>query len=206
MSESQVNAYFVDEDLIHNGFSSKNAKVLERVLSDPNGLIERFSPRFSNKSLADAVRELVNGEEQKGYPFHNSFALWIIVDATAERRPHKSHIPTPFIDLYEFNELLEDQGIYAQLLEVFRSLNYEVHNKFPYRLIEWGDLPGFAYVSVADLEGLKNEIVNLELAFENEKEWTLGIEEPDDVLQILAWLQQALKTKQDILLVMEGDL
>ena len=206
MSESQVNAYFIDDDLVQNSFSSKDDILLEKVISDPSELIENFSPRFSNKNLSEAVKELIYGEEKEGYPFHYSFALWIVVDAIAERRPKKPHISYPFIDLYDFNESLEENTSYSQLLEIFKSLNNEENNKFPYQLMEWGDVPGFAYISKSELEAMKSEIKSLKSEIKKEKEWTYDIEEPDDVLHILSWLEQASKKKKNLLLVMEGSL
>lgn len=206
MSEYQVDAYFVDDDLVQNTFASKDERLLKKVVSDPNGLITEFSQRFSGKELSEAIRELIYGEEKDGYPFHYSFALWIIVDAVAERRPKKPHIPYPFMDLYDFNEMLEAMASYPQLLELFKSLNNEVENTFPYQLRQWGDLPGFAYVSRSRLLAMKEEIKALKTEIKKRREWTNNIEEPDDVVRILSWLELALKKKQNLLLVMEGSL
>lgn len=206
MSESQVNAYFIDDNFVGNTFSSKDEQLLKKVISDPNQLIEEFAPRFSNKTLPEAVRELIYGEEQEGYPFHYSFALWIIVDALAEARPKKPHIPYPFTDLYEFNALLEERGTYPQLLTVFQSLNNEVDNTFPYQLRQWGDLPGFAYVPRAGLAAMKDEISGLKSELKKPKGWALEVEEPDDIVHILNWLERAAKKKENILMVMEGSL
>ena len=206
MSESQINAYFIDDDLIKNSFSSKDNALVKQVFSDPNGLINNFSSGFSGKNLSDAIRDLIYGDEEDGYAFHYSFALWIVIDTIAKERPKEPHIPYPFLDLYEFNELLEENTSCLQLLEIFRSLNNEVDNKFPYQLNNWGDLPGFAYISNLDTRVLASEINRLVLAIEEEDEWTLDIEDSDDILHILSWLRQAATNEKNILLVLEGSL
>lgn len=199
-------AYFIDDDFVQNNVSSQDDNLLGKVMSDPSGMIEDFSPRFSKKDLPQAIKELIHGQEEQGYPFHYSFALWTIVDALAESKPKKPHIPYPFIDLYDFNELLEMQSSYPALLEIFKSLNYEIYNKFPYQLSEWGDMPCFAYIAKSELEVVSNEIKTFKSEVKAKKTWINDIESIEDITHVLSWIEQADKKKENLLLVMEGDL
>lgn len=206
MSESQVNAYFVTNAILEKGFSSGDPRALEKVLADKNGFLESFSSRFSRKTLREAVQDLVNGKEEENLPFHYSFALWIIVDGLAEKRPSNPHIPPPFLDLYDFNALLAKQEKYGNIAQIFLSLNNEIPNAFPHQLKQWGDMPGFAYLDYESLQKVEKEIKELKADFEQEKEWTLEIEEPGDIEKILGWLEEALSKKENVFLVLEGDL
>lgn len=210
MSESQVNAYFIDDHFVENTFGSKDTNLLQTVLADPSGKIANYSPRFSGLTLAEAATDLVNGVEKDKRPFHYSFALWIIIDALCKERPNQPHIPYPFMDLYDFNDALEAQTSYAQLLTTFEHLNKQGINTFPHQLKTWADIPGFAYLSKSDIKKLLPEIRKLTSDIKNEEgirnRWTLGIEEPEDVLQILGWINEAAKKDKNLLLVMEGDL
>ena len=109
-------------------------------------------------------------------------------------------------DLYDFNETLEKNASFPLLLELFRSLNNQENNTFPYQLIDWGDVPGFAYISESELVTMQGEIKKLKSEIKKGKEWTDDIEEPADILKILSWLQQASNKQENILLVMEGSL
>lgn len=164
-------------------------------MADPNGILAEYSPRFSGLTLSEATADLINGTEKDKLPFHYSFALWIITDALSKERPSKPNIPYPFIDLYDLNEALEDHTSYTQLLSVFEPLNNQGKNKFPYQLKAWGDVPGFSYISKFDAKKLSSEVTSLKSDIESGgkggNSWIDDIEEPDDILQILSWLNEA---------------
>lgn len=205
MSESQVDAYFIDDNFAQTNIASKDERITKQVLTDAQQLLELYSPRFSGLTLSQAVADLVNGEEQDNRPFHYSFALWAIIDARADGRPNSAHISYPFMDLYDFNELLESKQSFPSLLKIFESLNNEGTNAFPYQLKSWGDMPGFAYIPRQD-KALKGEIQALKADLNSEKPWTDRIEEPDDLLQILSWIEEAISQDKNLVMVMEGSL
>jgi len=206
VSESQFSAYFIDKELIESSFSSEDHALLARVTADPNGLISDFSGRFSGKTLQQAIRDLIFGQEQPGHPFHNSFALWIIVDALVSDRPPKPDITDSFVDLYDFNEALAENGNYPNVLNIFQALNAEIENAFPFQLFEWADVPGFAYIGQSDLKVVANESKKLIAEIKSQSGWVEEIEEPNDLLKVLRWLEDAKTENKNLLIVMEGPL
>lgn len=206
MSESQVDAYFISDTFAQENIASKNPDVVTSVLKKSKDLLETYSPRFSGLTLEQAVDDLVNAKEQDNRPFHYSFALWAIINAQADSRPADPHIPYPFMDLYDFNEILEAQGSFKGLLSIFESLNNQVSNNFPYQLKAWGDIPGFAYLPRNISPSLKKEIQQLRNDIDNDKSWTIDIEEPEDLERILSWIEDAIAKDKNLVLIMEGDL
>ena len=67
-------------------------------------------------------------------------------------------------------------------------------------------MPGIAYVESKDAEALRKEIDRLKEELEDDADWTLDIEEPDELMQILDWLTEAADKQLNICLVLDGDL
>ena len=206
MSEYTVEAYYVEPATVAGAFGSRDQAVLRKVLADPEGLLAALSPRFSGKPLADAVGDLVAGEEQPGFPFHYSFATWAIVSAHNDGRPDEPRVGPPFVDLYALVEALDASGRYPKLAQVFRSLNNQAGNAFPHQLRQWAELPGFAYLGRDALAGAAEEGRRMRADLESEADWTAGLDAPEDIERVLDWIEQAERRGASLCLVMDGDL
>jgi hypothetical protein len=209
MSEYSVEAYFISKETIKNSFGSKDKNLLDRVLKDKSRIIKTFQDRFDEKTLAEAVADSINGKREGDHQFHYAFAAWAIVAAAAEGRPKKPSIGAPFISLYDFCDVLEEQDTFPKLLKVFQTLNGDdAKYGLPLKPSINAQIPGFAYLESKDLRAMLKEITQLKNDIEEETEdsWTLDIEETDDLIQILDWLIEAEEKQQSICLVMEGDL
>ncbi len=205
MAENQLNAYFVDEALIKRGFGSGSAEVIDSVLEDRNGLVASYRERFSGKTLEEAIADLVNGYEADNWPFHYSFGLWIIVDSLAGQRPDEPRSEL-FVDLYGFNEALEEQSAFPLLSAFFKALNNEAPNDFPYQLKSWGDMPCFAYADYARIARMAPELARFSTALADEESWLDKVDDLEDLEVVVAWLEQALEEKRNLMLVLEGSL
>ena len=207
MSEYSVEAYFLSRDTVKQTFGSKNQTVLKRVLEDESRIIKNHKDRFSGKTLAEAVADAIEGKIEDKYDFHNAFAAWAVIAATADGRPENPSIGAPFMSLYDVCDALEEGGSYKKLLKVFRALNGEgTEYILPTGTKTRAAMPGIAYVESKDAEALRKEIDRLKEELEDDADWTLDIEEPDELMQILDWLTEAADKQLNICLVLDGDL
>jgi hypothetical protein len=207
MSEYSVEAYFLSRDTIKQTFGSKDQTVLKRVLEDKSRIIKNHKDRFSGKTLAEAVADVIEGKIEAKYDFHNAFAAWAVIAETADGRPENPSIGAPFMSLYDVCEVLEEEGGYKKLLKVFRALNGEgTKYALPTEMKIRAAMPCIAYIESEDAESLRKEIDRMREELEDDADWTLDIDEPDELTQILDWLTEAAEKQQNICLVLDGDL
>jgi hypothetical protein len=207
MSEYRVDAYFLEKKAIQEAVGSKNQNLKEQILLDKSEIISQFSGRFSGKELKVAVGELVDGNIEKGFPFHYSFSTWALVDTISESRPDNPLIGYPFIDLYDFVEILVNEKLYPKLKDIFESLN-GMNSKFdlPIDIGEWGDVPCISFLETID-KSIAEEAGQMKDDINNEEDWTFEFDDDlEDIEQILDWLLQAHNLNKSTCLIMEGDL
>ncbi len=206
MSEYSVEAYFLDKKSIQEAVGSKDAALEKRVLEDKAKIIKNFKGRFSDKKLTTAIKELIDGEIEEGFPFHYSFAVWALVAVVAESRPSKPSIGYPFVSLYDLAEVLEDAP-YPKLRSIFEGLNgMNTDLQLPLAIGDWGEMPCIAFVEEVE-EALQAEAIQMQKDLANNADWLLDFDDDiEDIERILDWILEAYKYKKSLCLVLEGDL
>ncbi|MAU16005.1 MAG: hypothetical protein CMH46_10765 [Muricauda sp.] len=205
MSEYRVDSYFLEKKTIQEAVGSGSQELKDKLVVQSK-IISEFSERFSGKALKDAAIELIDGNIE-GFPFHYSFSAWALVDLLSESRPDHPYIGYPFVDLYDFVEILEGDDIYPKLKDVFESLN-GMNSTFdlPIDIGEWGDMPCITYLETVD-DTMAEEARQMKKDIKNEEDWTFDFDNDlEDIEQILDWLLQANKEGKSLCLVLEGDL
>jgi len=207
MSEYHVNAYFLEKDKTQKIVGSKNEKLIAEVLKDESGIIDSVKGRASGKEMTTAVKELINGNIEEKFPYHYAYATWAAIAVITEERPNDPMIGYPFIDLYDFVEMLENHSVYPKLKAVFASLNGDnsEHN-FPIDIGEWASMPCITYVETIDDE-MVAEAKQMKKDIEDFADWSCDWElDYDDVEQLLGWIEEAHEQKKSLCMVMDGDL
>jgi len=206
MSEYTVSAYFLEKKTIEQSFGSKDASLKEAVLTDEAGIIADTEGRFSGLTIVEAINGLIDGVVKEGFPFQYSYATWAIVEAITDKQPMEPLIGYPFMDLEEMIVLLKEKE-YGALQVVFEALNGQKNTyRLPIDGMEWAELPCMIYLDTNQLKSLVEEVKTVINAIQDDEEWTLDIEEPDDIEQLLNWLLEASEDNQSICVVMDGDL
>lgn len=214
MSEYRVEAYFLPREAICSVIGSKNEGLKAKTLRDESGIIEGSEGRFTKKGLRESVGELIDGLIDPELTFNNSFALWAVLDAKAEARPNDPSIGYPFIDLYDFCELLRENENFSYLTDLLETLNGQTDvYDLPLLLEERGELPGFAYVEVvaddliAEARQLKADVeATIKGDWEDESWLDDFDDDPDDLIQFCNWIEEAQAGGHPLLLVLDGDL
>ncbi|KOY87673.1 hypothetical protein AD998_17435 [bacterium 336/3] len=185
---------------------SKDEKLKERIIKS-NLLLDFFEKK--KKKVLKITNKLIDGEKYEKSPQGTTFAIWLLIDTLAISRPKLPLIPYPFIDLYDFIDVLKKKKKkkYPNLIKIFEAINGKNTDfELPISVKEWAILPTITFIEQIN-EKTAYEAKKMKEDFENEAKWTFDFDdEPNDILQVLDWFLEANEKNKSICLVMDGDL
>lgn len=206
MSEYRLDAYFLNKKKLKKMIGSKDENLKERIIKS-NFLSDFFEKK--KKRVLKIANKLINGEKYKKSPQGTTFAIWLLIDTVAISRPKNAIIPYPFVDLYDFIEILKKKKKkkYPILIKIFEAINgMNSDFELPIQIDEQAIIPTITFIEQID-EKTAHEIKKMKEDFENEAKWTFDFDdEPDDILQVLDWFLEAYEKNKSICLMMDGDL
>ena len=207
VSEYRLEGYFVSTPELTAAFNSGDVDLLDKVREDENELLSDMNSRTEG-DVSEHLQDLIIGtpSSDPAYQAAYSFGVWAITEAVAETQPRDPIIGYPFLDLYEVCETLRTTP-YTRLTQFFEAINGERPHAFPYQLPGgWYDLPGIGYIDAEEINKYAGEATRMRADFNRDEEWTLDIEEPEDIVQVLDWIEEAKQLKMSLAVFMDGDL
>ena len=207
VSEYRLEGYFVSTPELTAAFNSGNQALLDEVRNDENDILSDMNSR-TDGAVTDRLEDLIigtpstNEQHQAAY----SFGVWAVTEAVAETQPRDPIVGYPFLDLYEVCETLRTTP-YTRLTQFFEAINGERPHAFPYQLPGgWFALPGIGYIDAEEINKYAGEASRMRADFNRDEEWTMDIEEPEDIVQVLDWIEEAKQLKMSLAVFMDGDL
>ncbi len=206
MSEYRLQAYFIDHEQLAAAAGSNSAELAARVRADEDGLADSFAGNHDGIPPLAAAEQLLAGKDgSEQNPFAYSYGAWMLTAAVSEEAPQPDVIGYPFTDLYAVTETFRGTP-YGRLTHFLEALNGERENELPLRLASWAELPGTGYVPAGEISKLAGEARRCRRDFTNDEDWTLELDEPEDIVQILEWIEAAHERKTGLAVFMDGDL
>lgn len=167
MSEWEITGYLMkNKDDLRNVFGSKDDKLLRKILKEAKDFIKENEDRFPGKTLEEAIEDIINGREEKGFAFQYGFATMAICEAICDNSGgqvllYRPENLSPVLKKLNLN-IIHDKWA-TQLTSEYMA------NHLPIPLSDWEHLPSACYFTFDDIKSAKIELDKIE-DFEDEVE------------------------------------
>ncbi|MEM1043923.1 MAG: hypothetical protein AAGI91_15010 [Bacteroidota bacterium] len=211
MSEYKVDALYVSPSTIASVEGSGNAALVETLRGCADGLPEPLEGAVQRsvgrRAIAEAAVRIVQGEaplDASAPAF--SFARWLVAHAVSAGTPDPPWIGYPFVDLYAVNEVFR-QRPYSRLTQFLEELGGEQADRLPLGEGTSFPLPGVGYADPERLAAMAGEARAARRALEAEEDWTFDLDDdPEDLVQVFQWIEDAAGGEVALALFLTGDL
>ncbi|MEM1116963.1 MAG: hypothetical protein AAF594_15010 [Bacteroidota bacterium] len=190
--------------------------VLDAVGTDDPDLaaaVRRAAPAFAAElgsrlpagMVTETALAIVRGEAVDAASAATAYARWLIARAMAGGTP-AARVGAPFVDVEAAADAF-GASPYPALAAFFGELGGAMPDRFPVPPAATFPLPAIGYADVARLRllGPEAQAASLELDVD-EADWVLALDEPDDVGEVLRWIEEAAARSLPVAVIVDGDL
>ncbi|MDT0633276.1 hypothetical protein [Rubrivirga litoralis] len=212
MSEYRAAALRLDPAALAAAPASGDAGLVDAVRREAPGFLAEMAPRLPDGAVVAAAVALVEGGAVDADGAAYAFGRWLVARALRVGAPTPPEIGYPFVDLYAVTAAFRPTP-YALVTAFLEELSGERADRLPLGPPASFPLPGVGYAGPDRLAALAPEARAARLVLETAAEdgdaaedWTGDVDEPEDVVQVLAWVEAAAPTGHALTVFVDGDL
>ena len=206
MAEFRASALYVPHDLLAQAAGSDDARIVQAVRQlEPEGpLADALAPVGARHVREAAIRLVEDRSTAASAPVVTCARAWVATALSVGRPPDPDTL-YPFTILDDVTEVLRETP-FAAVTAFLEELSGERPDTLPIPAGDSFPTPTLSYASPDRLASMCPEAARVHQALLDDEDWTLDIDEPEEVAQVVGWLAARPPAGAGIVAMCVGDL